>query len=271
MPNHRDGMKMWSKKTHIWRAWEPRRLVFFVHGFGGVNTEAWLQFPPLMLDDDVFRNDDLLFFGYESKKQGAIASASILFQYCDDFLSRPEQYLTANDYPRPADFKYDQIIFVSHSLGAPVVRYMMLKALDEGAAWLSKASLVFFAPVTQGARAEALLSSLVSWRPSGVVALASLYFRFRWPVISDLKVGSAFLQDLYKRTYRRLGEGHMFLNSRQTYFAGEEHIIETGEPELPFDKPSYYFVGRDHNDVCKPEGSADPVYEKFARLIDGIR
>jgi hypothetical protein len=224
-----------------------------------------------MLDDGMFCNDDLLFFGYESRRQSAVASASVLFQYCDDFLSHPERYPTANDFSRSPSFQYEQIVFIAHSLGAPVLRQMVLKAIDEGRPWVHKTSLVFFAPATQGARAEAAIQSLTAWRPAGIAALANIYYRFKWPVVADLKVGSPFLKNLYEGTFRRLSEGYLFLNSRQTYFAAEENIIEVGQPELAFDKPSYYFVGRDHNSVCKPRNVTDPVYDRFTRLIDGLR
>lgn len=271
MGNHRiQSKEMWAGRTHIWRSWEPRRLLFFVHGFGGENTATWFNFPPLMLDDQTFREDDLLFYGYESREQSAKASADILFQDCNHFLSKPDEYLTANDFRRSSNFAYDRVIFIAHSLGAPVVRSMMLKAIEENAPWVNNVSLIFFAPATPGARAEGIAQLVADWRPSGLFALARIYFLFNWPVIEDLKVKSSFLKDLHSRTERKVQEGFTFINALKTFPAAIEKIIDTSEPDLPFDRPFQTLVDRNHNNVCKPITDQDQVYVKFCNVIKGL-
>jgi len=193
MPNHAIPTKWWGDRTHVFLSYQPRRLLLFVHGFGGENTATWLNFPTLMLDDSDYALDDLVFYGYESRRQSANASAGLLYKRCNELLARPDRYQTALGDQRRHDFCYERVIIIAHSLGAPVVRTMLLRAQKDGAEWLDKVALVFFAPATAGARAEAIGRLVGNWRPSGILALARIYLLYRWPVVDDLRVGSRFL------------------------------------------------------------------------------
>jgi len=146
-----------------------------------------------MLDDSDYALDDLVFYGYESRRQSANASAGLLYKRCNELLARPDRYQTALGDQRRHDFCYERVIIIAHSLGAPVVRTMLLRAQKDGAEWLDKVALVFFAPATAGARAEAIGRLVGNWRPSGILALARIYLLYRWPVVDDLRVGSRFL------------------------------------------------------------------------------
>src|ERR1700730_8232728 len=53
MPYHAPPTKLWGKRSHLYQSFSPRRLLFFVHGFGGENTATWHNFPSLLLDDAV--------------------------------------------------------------------------------------------------------------------------------------------------------------------------------------------------------------------------
>ena len=138
MGNHGPAKKLWDDTTHIFQSFNPRRLLFFVHGFGGQNTAAWPNFPSLLIGDPTYAGDDLLFYGYESRRQSASTSADLLFQHCDEFLNHPDRFKTEFGFQRPADFAYDHIVFVAHSLGAPVVRSMILRAVEARFPWVKK-------------------------------------------------------------------------------------------------------------------------------------
>ncbi len=269
MPNHAPAKKLWAGRTHLYQSWRPRRLLFFVHGFGGENTATWFNFPTLLLDDPVCAEDDLLFYGYESRKQAANASAGLLFQRCEEFLSHPERFETALGYPRDRNFAYEKIIFISHSLGGPVVRAALLQALDCRSPWINKANCAFFAPATNGARAERFGSLLANQSPFSL-AYVWMYARFRWPVVEDLRVNSPFLSGIYFATMDALSRGRPNFTSLLTLFGGEDRIIDL-QKELEFDQPYRYVDGLDHKTVCKPRTITDEPYERLRIVLTAFR
>jgi hypothetical protein len=77
---------LWDGKTHFYQSYNPRRLIFFVHGLNGAPT-SWLNFPALLVDDPVCAQDDLLFYGYDSRRQAGRTNADLLFQHCNELSS----------------------------------------------------------------------------------------------------------------------------------------------------------------------------------------
>lgn len=264
MPNHAPATKLWDGKTHLWQSFQPRKLIFFVHGFGGENTATWFNFPALMIDDGDFAEHDLLFYGYRSQRQAGSASSGLLFQNCDDYLSNPAHYASPLGYPRRTDFEYGRVIFVAHSLGAPVVRAMLLQAHREQCRWLSRVSLIFFAPATAGARVEMMLRLIVA---ATFLEKIRLVYEFRRPVVQDLRVGSSFLQNVRDTTIRLLHEGHSNFRSQLTMFGALENIIDLSGAELIFDAPYRYIIDRNYVTVCKPKLRTDEIYRRFKTTI----
>jgi Putative serine esterase (DUF676) len=270
MPNHAPPTKWWGGETHVWQSWSPRRLLFFVHGFGGRNTATWLNFPTLLLDDPNHASDDLIFYGYEGRRQSGNASSGLLYQRCNELLSQPERFQTPLGFQRRHDFSYEHVVFISHSLGGPVVRSMLLRAHQDGVRWLDRVTLIFFAPATAGARAERIRQLVTQWRPAGILALVRfslLYGFFRWPVVDDLKVDSSFLVDICNRTQELITAGHQSFRSRLTLFGALENVIDLSRPNLSFDDPYTYLAGRDHMGVCKPVRGTDDPYHEFSICI----
>lgn len=269
MGNHASICRIWEG-TQAWLSYQPRRLIFFVHGFGGDNAKTWLNFPALMLDDPRHARDDLIFLGYESRRQAAKASGGLLFQRSNEFLSHPDRFKDSIGRPRSRDFSYEKIVLVGHSLGGAVIRHMILEALARECQWLDQTALIFFAPATAGARVERLVSLAVGVNPGTFLPFLHLAFRLKWPVIDDLTIGSPFLMEISQRTQRAIQDGHRTAQSRETFFGTRENIIDLASADLPFDRPYTYLEHYSHVDVCKPVNKRDEPYVRFAELLENI-
>ena len=186
MPNHASPSKLWDGKTHFYQSYNPRRLIFFVHGLNGAPT-SWLNFPALLVDDPVCALDDLLFYGYDSRRQAGRTSADLLFQHCNELLTRPERFRTALGFTRDLNFQYDRIVFIAHSFGGPVVRTMLLRACHQNVPWLRNITLALFAPATAGVRSIRFVQ-----RMAMMLRLRLFYslFEYRSPAYEDLLTDS---------------------------------------------------------------------------------
>jgi hypothetical protein len=271
-PSHALPIKLFSGDSRIYLSKMPRRIIFFVHGFGGKNTATWMNFPSLMLDDPQHASDDLLFYGYESLRQPARASAGLLYQNCDELFVNSASHETG-DGPslRNGATQYQRIVFVAHSLGAPVVRCMLNTAHAVRASWLNKVAVIFFAPATAGARADKLLREFGGDDSGTWFNRFYAIFRSQWPVIDDLKIRSPFLREVFSETDRLIQrEGRQNFRSAKTLCGTEDRIINL-EDELPyFDEPYDWLAGVDHIMICKPFLCTDDCYDKFARAVGGL-
>jgi pimeloyl-ACP methyl ester carboxylesterase len=259
--SHSPAIKDFRDMTRLYLCRNPRRLLFFVHGFGGKNTKTWMKFPALILNDPRFKNDDLLFYGYKSREQAAIASSGLLYDDLEDFLTVQKHYPIDGDqgYTRPCN--YERIVFIAHSLGGPVVRYMLLKAAQADAAWLNKTSLIFFAPATPGAYAERIVQMIANWSHGGTLGLMNWIFRFLWPVVDDLGIDSQFLTYVRNETHAVLEQPtYQNLRSILTVFGTFDNIIRLVPPELCCDSPYEWLPLRTHTNVCKPRMPGDDSY-----------
>src|SRR5262249_6773365 len=148
---------------------------------------------------------------------------------------------------------------------------MLLKAHSQGAAWLNRVALMFFAPATSGAHAERIARLISRWRPGGMFDLTRILVRWRWPVTRDLAVNSEFLNHVRHNTELLFSSGgHQNFESKMTVFGTLDNIIDLSQPELSFDSPYIYVADRDHVTICKPnDGTAEP-YQRFKNAIGSL-
>src|SRR5688500_13432064 len=141
--------------TALWAVNPNRTLLVFVHGFGGSATGTWVAFPELLDVSSKARHCDCVFYGYDGFRTRAYVSAlkllAFLDRLCTDTANTINATLPSVAPKRAADFAYDKIIIVAHSLGAIVSRQALVSAHKSGAAWAAKVDLVFFAPAHSGA------------------------------------------------------------------------------------------------------------------------
>ncbi len=138
------GMKFYRKS-------EAKRLIIFVHGFIGDAKETWLHdrtssyWPELITTDEAFSEADVATYRYESS----------LFEQSfsiDEIADNLRLRLNAARVPE----KYDEVVFLTHSMGGLVTRAFALKFRD----LLNIRAIYFFATPTNGADL-ANLASLV--------------------------------------------------------------------------------------------------------------
>jgi pimeloyl-ACP methyl ester carboxylesterase len=241
-----------------WSLNPARKLLFFVHGFGGGAISTWRKFPELILGDDQWSGWDLFFYGYDSRRIRAGTSAQILTSQVTNVV---EQAGYANPWliqGRPTNFGYDEIWFIAHSLGAPLVRQMLVDEHERRAAWVNRSHLLCFAPASGGARIERMMR-LLGTTGGGWMGIFHSVVRYRWTVLDDLGVGSDFLRRLLSGTVRASGgTPREPFESRLTLFGIYEDITDY-PPAFPFDNRIQLVHGADHSSVCKPR-SHDQAY-----------
>jgi hypothetical protein len=99
-----------GKSEACWALHENGKLLLFVHGFGGSATGTWRSFRELLLEDPVFSGYDMVFYGYESRRARASASAELFFDFVDRFLRTPSAFANHSlEVSRDHDFKYSEI------------------------------------------------------------------------------------------------------------------------------------------------------------------
>jgi hypothetical protein len=257
-----------DRSCHAYWSLRPtRRLLFFVHGFGGHATSTWRELPRLILNDNRWSGWDLFFYGYDSRRIRAGVSAELLGEQVKNLTGQPgfaDAWLPTS---RPNDFRYEEIWFVTHSLGSPLVRQMLVNAASRQAAWLQISHLICFAPASTGARIERMMW-LLGTTSGGLMGFIHAIFRQRWVVLDDLKVGSKFLKNLLLATKQASGENAQEpFSSRLTLFGVYEDVVEY-PPAFPYDNRIRLIHGADHCTVCKPRY---PHHLAYSELVDEIK
>jgi pimeloyl-ACP methyl ester carboxylesterase len=250
-----------GKSLASWSLHPSGKILLFIHGFGGRATKTWRSFPTLLVEDFALSGCDIVFYAYDSRRTAALASATMLFDFINPFLSNPAYLVNqAVDLKRSLDFIHSEIYIIAHSLGAPIARRMLLRAWKNKSPWLPKVKIVFYAPATAGARVKQLERILP-------LTLFFPYFSFHWPVVDDLRTGSTFLEKLSSETRRAISsDGGTVFRSFGTFFGEHENVIELKQ-EWPWDSPYTIIPAKDHFSVCKPRKPQDAAYGHLKRLV----
>ena len=233
----------------LWAVNPSRKLVIFVHGFGGAATATWIQFPILLADSKKGRQCDVIFYGYDGLKTRAVISAlellEALKQICAAPVTAVNNSLPQSAPPRDPAFDWDDIVVVAHSLGAVVSRQMLLFAIKGGHAWASKVRLLFFAPAHMGADVLRLAGEALTGLPGWVPALVKV----RYQVLQDLEPGSQMLQHLRDEVQQALPAAPNL--AARVILAGNDKVVSP----VPFAgdvQPPGYIPDCSHTEVCKP-------------------
>jgi pimeloyl-ACP methyl ester carboxylesterase len=228
------------------------RAVVFVHGFSGDPISTWSDFHLLLPAAQRCAGHDFFFYGYDGLWADMNASAALLRDFLDRLLGSTSALANANlpsDGQRPANFEYEEILFVAHSLGAVMIRRALLDLTAMGRPWLAKSRLVLFAPAHKGARVVDLALQITTGMTfiKQFVGIA----RFQSPLIDQLKPDSTELRDLLEDTKKARRRGaNPHLRAQQVVFAEYEKIVQN----LRFadDPPAETIPDTHHTNVCKP-------------------
>lgn len=215
------GLEQGVKSIAYYSILRPRNLLVFVHGFGGSAITTWNDFPTILTSDQAFEQSDIIFYGYDSFKSQA-----------NNMGLRFYKFLKVHNYPQgkslnnkrgvTANFTYDRIILVGHSLGSIVVRRALLNAKVNDEIWVNECKMVLFAPAHRGARIQGLLLECL---PGISKVFAGLGLTI-YPITDDLRPDSRAILNLISDTeqYINLGTGD-FTIAHTVVWAGSEIVV----------------------------------------------
>ena len=250
--------------------------VVFVHGFWGCPEKTWIQFQTLM--DTVqhsvpwWRESDAYFYAYDSERQFGPNAASLLDFICSVFPAPEWRRLgAANDLVAR---KYKTLVLTGHSEGGVLVRYAVLRRVQElegrhleykeiEADPVLRANLRLFSPAYWGALLSGYPGILL--RIPGLGSLIEMRLR-KSAAYKQLESSSPLLAEIRSRTVAKAKEYQGLGALRARNLFPEDDEIVTAEA-LETDLPAEFEAGQNHSSICKPK----PKYLKplsFVRRDD---
>lgn len=240
----------WGKDSRAYFAHGAAdRLIIFIHGFGGGALKTWKGMDSIIKDPRT-ATSDIVFYGYRSLTSPALTS-SILFR---SFLELAEsgdrdwRDLIRKAGSNPDERAYREILIVAHSLGAVVTRRALLDGMRRNEAWAPITRLVLFGPAHMGTRLVDLQAEL---RSAPMQFLADLFTlgRSKMPVVTDLKEGSDFLQELNSETMDALNSGADVHIAGRVIFGESENVVVTRR--FCHDPDPDVIPKHGHSSICK--------------------
>jgi len=257
--------------------------IVFVHGFWGDSYSTW-QDTQILVDEfgqifPLFTESDLFFLEYDAARNFIGPSADKLHHFVDRLFPNPPASLFSEDVSaadwgselhvgpvsiRTGPYVYNSLILVGHSLGAVVVRQMILDvatdfseacsiAPDKKQEFLAQrpvllADLRLMSPAHLGFRPVGLLGAAFSLAPmAGLLrGLLSFYRSF-----TELDPNSALLQSLRRRTEEisRSFPGLPALCAKSLFAQYDDLVIMD---RYDCDRRVQYVADRTHTTICKP-------------------
>lgn len=241
-----------------------RRLVVFVHGWGGTAYESWGDFDAPPPGDPWWAESDLLFTQYPSRTQTVLAAADHLRTFLRDFYPTPYRPMLEFDgiaVREDVTSRYEELILVGHSLGGLVLRRALVDEIDE---WSHAGSLPSARPDILDGQLRLFSPASAGFVPRGWLALVFA----AWPGLDrSLRAGAAYvdlapdslaISETRRRTERydtRAGDARAL--GAQILWANPEDVVlteryDTDQASRTVD-PTIHPQGKvAHADVCKP-------------------
>lgn len=227
-----------------------RRLLVFVHGFGGQASATWAGTETTLVADARAATSDLVYFGYRSLHAQPEMSAGTLRQFLHVAAGSSPAWTTLAHRALGATLSrdYDKVLLIAHSLGAPVARRALLDAIRERAGWVGKTQLQLFAPAHLGAYLHKVRKELGGI--TGLIASLTALAKLKVLSLDGLEPGSAFLTQLLEDSRSELANGwHAQIKARQVIFGDGENVVMT--QRFLEDPPVTVWAGEDHCSVCR--------------------
>ncbi|WP_246806896.1 hypothetical protein [Ensifer sp. ENS04] len=249
----------WGQGSVGYFAKQPaRRLLVFVHGFGGSASATWAGTEASLAADPRAGTCDLIYFGYRSFHAQPEMSAGILRGFLDEAAGAGSKWNALASRALGVDVarEYDEVLVIAHSLGAPISRRALLDAIQEKAPWASKVRLQLFAPAHLGAFLHKVREELgvVSGLIASLTALATLGIRS----LDGLKPNSPFLTQLIKDSRQELANGwEAQIKAREVIFGDGENVVMV--QRFLNDPPPTVWAGHGHRSVCRCDLTAPAI------------
>lgn len=251
----RQSFVRWAKEPH-------GKALIFVNGFGGSPKGTWPDFPQLLAERVEAAGWDLFFFGYHALRARVAASSDEFASFIMELGGKPAGIINATLRPelhRDTTFQYQSLVVVAHSLGAVVTRQALIE-LDEERDnhWLSKVSLILFAPAHMGADVVPLGTEVL--KASFHLAVVQIASNLLIPVWRDLPPDSQTIRELSARTRAALefadreGKPTGHLIAKKVIFGNLENIVN--QDQFCRDPRPHRIPGLGHFSVCKPKPTA---------------
>jgi pimeloyl-ACP methyl ester carboxylesterase len=257
--------------------------IAFVHGFWGDAYSTWQDFQVLVDECSssmpLFLEADLFFFQYEAAGNFVGPSADKLGHFIKLLFPRPPESLFSIDltqtdwgkelpftrlFIRRGPYEYKRLVLVGHSLGAVVIRQLILDlacqfAIENCVPALQikhivetcpalLANVCLISPAHLGFRPAGTLGALFSLSSlAGVLRTFLAFYR----AFSELEPDSALLKSLRQRT-EALAVRYPQLSalSAKSLWAENDDVVVMDRFDC--DPPMTYASGRNHVNVCKP-------------------
>jgi pimeloyl-ACP methyl ester carboxylesterase len=243
-----------------------RRLVVFVHGWGGSPHRSWGEFdrPP---GDGWWSEADLIFVKYKSVRESVSASADRFRALISDFYPVPSALLVKRDdvlIREDSQKPYEELILVGHSLGGLLLRRALIDAADE---WrhcyyaidkrpvLMDGALRLFSPASAGFQPRGLLGAareLPLWWVAEAALTNGSY--------ADLQMDSPVIHSTRKRTERfETRKGKTASLAASILWANPERVVATERYQTDLRSGTLDFTN--HLSICKPRPGYPVPYE----------
>lgn len=258
-----------SGDVHALFAVRPqRKAILFVHGYSGAPIKTWSDFHELLPTSPKFVSHDLIFYGYDGLYGELNSSAAMFRQLLIKIFDEPASLLLSEIAPaaaRPADFCYDEVMIVAHSLGAVIARRGLLDATRDQHAWVSRTKLILYAPAHKGA-AVLELAKEVSSSFKFLGLLPFIAARFASPLMTQLEENSSELKDLLRDTEAATANGaNPHLIATKVILAERERIVNN--ERFATDPAPNTIRGTTHTSVCKPSRDLRDALEHLERCL----
>ncbi len=238
---------------------QPKRLVVFVHGFGGRAVASWMSFPFGPEASAWWDRADLLFVGYNSARDGITGVSHRLLRELERFYPRPPAELVELDGVRvrePMDEPYRELVVAGHSLGGVIVRHALCESADRWIASgkgtprpaLLEAKVRLFSPASAGFDPSGWLGvarASSTWHALEMVLRRSSAYR-------DLQAGSQVLTALERRTEELVKRTRLQALRAAVVWAQPDDVVVARR--YASDLPDDSIDGKNHRSVCKPSG-----------------
>jgi predicted alpha/beta hydrolase family esterase len=235
------------------------RLIIFVHGFGGRSWKTWQGAEAALVSDPRAEASDIVFFGYHSLRSQPALSAGILRSFVDVAAAGATAWndIVTRATGAAALRNYEEVLFVAHSLGAPVTRRAILDGVRAGATWSQKVGMILFAPAHRGAYLIDIQREL-SGSIGAIVGAVVTFAKLGVLSLDDLKPGSDFLNDLATESDANFRAGRTLqTRAKQVIFGSDDNVVRARD--FPNDPPIDVWTGHGHCSICRCDQTAPAI------------